>query len=75
MLSGRGSLAGKIWQAPMQQALNEFCIPKLAHNITIEVSKLGFNAELIGAATLVMENFEHIKDRVNHSMTLNDSLV
>jgi predicted NBD/HSP70 family sugar kinase len=63
VLSGRGSIAGKIWQAPIQQALNEYCIPKLAHNATIEVSDLGFKAELIGAATLVMENFEHIKER------------
>ena len=63
VLSGRGSIAGKIWQAPIQQALNEYCIPKLAHNATIGVSDLGFKAELIGAATLVMENFEHIKER------------
>lgn len=62
VLSGRGSTAGRIWQAPIQQALNEFCIPRLAHNTTIEVSRLGFKAELIGAATLVMENFETIKE-------------
>ena len=75
VLSGRGSLAGKIWQAPMQQALNEFCIPKLAHNITIEVSKLGFNAELIGAATLVMENFETIKKCKLSIPNMEESLV
>ena len=63
VLSGRGSMAGKIWQAPIQQALNEYCIPRLAHNATIEVSDLGFKAELIGAATLVMENYEHIKEQ------------
>ena len=62
ILSGRGSSAGRIWQAPIQQALNEFCIPRLAQNTTIEVSDLGFKAELIGAATLVMENFENIKE-------------
>ncbi len=75
VLSGRGSIAGKIWQAPIQQALNEYCIPRLAHNATIEVSDLGFKAELIGAATLVMENFEHIKERMNHSLVMNDSFV
>ncbi len=69
VLSGRGSIAGKIWQAPIQQALNEYCIPKLAHNATIEVSDLGFKAELIGAATLVMENFEHIKERKTELVT------
>ncbi|MBL7817139.1 MAG: ROK family protein [Saprospiraceae bacterium] len=62
VLSGRGSMAGKIWQAPIQQALNEYCIPKLSHNTTITVSELGYHAELIGAATLVMENFERIKE-------------
>ncbi len=71
VLSGRGSIAGKIWQAPIQQALNEHCIPRLAHNATIEVSDLGFKAELIGAATLVMENFEHIKEQNHQSLTMN----
>lgn len=58
ILSGRGSQAGKIWQTPIQQALNEFCIPRLAYNTEIIVSKLGFEAELIGAAALVIENYE-----------------
>jgi predicted NBD/HSP70 family sugar kinase len=58
VLSGRGSQAGKIWQTPIQQALNEFCIPRLAYNTEISISKLGFEAELIGAAALVIENYE-----------------
>ncbi len=58
VLSGRGSMAGKIWQAPIQQALNEHCIPRLALNTLIEVSELGQEAEQIGAAALVMENFD-----------------
>ncbi|OQP53636.1 ROK family protein [Niastella populi] len=58
ILSGRGSAAGKIWQAPIQQALNEHCIPRLSLNTEIEVSALGYNAELTGAAALVMENYE-----------------
>lgn len=58
ILSGRGSTAGKIWQAPIQQALNEHCIPRLAVNTAIETSTLGYEAELIGAAALVMENYE-----------------
>jgi predicted NBD/HSP70 family sugar kinase len=57
ILSGRGSAAGKIWQAPIQQALNEHCIPRLAVNTEIEVSALGYYAELTGAAALVMENY------------------
>ena len=58
ILSGRGSLAGKLWLAPIQQALNEHCIPRLAQGTGIELSTLGYDAELIGAATLVMENYE-----------------
>jgi len=56
VLSGRGSVAGKIWQTPIQQALNEHCIPRLAFNTRIEISTLGYDAELIGAAALVMDH-------------------
>ncbi|MEP7377660.1 MAG: ROK family transcriptional regulator [Chitinophagaceae bacterium] len=55
ILSGRGTLAGKVWQAPIQQALNEHCIPRLAVNTSVAVSTLGYQAELIGSAALVME--------------------
>jgi len=58
ILSGRGSLAGRIWQAPIQQALNEHCIPRLSASTEIVISSLGYQAEIIGAAALVMENFE-----------------
>lgn len=58
ILSGRGSSAGRIWQAPIQQALNEHCIPRLASNTEIEISSLGYQAEVTGAAALVMESFE-----------------
>jgi len=58
VLSGRGSIAGKVWRIPLQQALNEHCIPRLSHNTTIEVSGLGKDAELTGAAALVMDNYE-----------------
>jgi len=58
VVSGRGSFAGKIWSAPIQQAINEHCIPRLAANTSIEISTLGYTAELIGAAALVMENYE-----------------
>jgi predicted NBD/HSP70 family sugar kinase len=63
ILSGRGSRAGKIWQAPIQQALNEHCIPRLAQNTEIEISSLGHQAELTGAAALVMENYEKSDSR------------
>lgn len=58
VLSGRGSVAGKIWLAPIQQALNEHCIPRLGASTEIEISKLGYDAEVIGAAALVMEHYD-----------------
>ncbi len=58
IFSGRGSAAGKLWKAPIQQALHEYCIPRLASDTVIEISQLGYDAELIGAATLVMENYD-----------------
>jgi predicted NBD/HSP70 family sugar kinase len=58
VLGGRGSSAGKIWLAPIQQALNEHCIPRLCENTEIKISAFGYHAELIGAAVLVMEHYE-----------------
>lgn len=55
IISGRGAQAGQVWKAPIQQALNEHCIPRLAANTAIGISTLGYDAELIGAAALVME--------------------
>ncbi|MBV4360428.1 ROK family protein [Pinibacter aurantiacus] len=60
ILSGRGASAGRVWQAPIQQAINEHCIPRLAEKTSIEISSLSHHAELIGAAALVMEHFEKV---------------
>ena len=57
VLSGRGAAAGKLWLPPIQQAINEHCIPKIAEDIQIKISTLGQRADLIGAAALVMENY------------------
>lgn len=56
VLSGSGAIAGKILMAPIQQAINEFCIPWLAEQTEIEVSRLASDAKLLGAATLVIES-------------------
>jgi len=56
VLSGKGCEAGKVWLAPIQQALNELCIPALLNNTEVILSPLGSNAQLIGAAALVIEN-------------------
>lgn len=57
ILSGRGAEVGKILITPIQQALNKYCIPRLAEHTDVKVSQLGHDASLIAAAALVMENF------------------
>ncbi|WP_255486893.1 ROK family protein [Mucilaginibacter sp. SP1R1] len=56
VLSGLGTRAGKIMLAPIQQALNKYCIPRLADKTELLISTLGFDAGLLGATALVMEN-------------------
>ena len=56
VLSGRGAMAGKVWLPPIQQAINEHCIRRLAENIEIVVSDMAHQAELVGASALVVEN-------------------
>jgi len=56
VLSGKGSIVGKLWLAPIQQAINEHCIPRLTHFTEIKISNLNVKAQLIGGAALVIEN-------------------
>lgn len=63
LLSGRGAQAGRIWQAPVLQAVNEHCILRLAENTAVKVSQMGSRAELIGAAALVLENLVRTRTR------------
>jgi len=65
VLSGRGAAAGKLWLAPIQQAINEHCIPKIAEDTLIKVSTLEQGADLTGAASLVMENYDTLGQEGN----------
>lgn len=56
VLSGRGAVAGKILLPPVQQAVNEFCIPRIADQTSIVISELAADAELLAGASLVIEN-------------------
>jgi predicted NBD/HSP70 family sugar kinase len=58
VLSGRAAVAGKVMLPPIQQALNEFCIPRIASQTTIVQSELAENAQLLAAASLVIEHAE-----------------
>lgn len=60
VLSGRGAAAGKLWLAPIQQAINEHCIPKIAEDTQVKISILGQSADLTGTAALVMENYNNL---------------
>ena len=57
VLSGKGSVVGKLWLAPIQQAINEHCIPLLINFTEIKISDLKTKAQLIGGAALIVENF------------------
>ncbi len=67
VLSGRGVKVGKLILAPIQQALNKYCVPRLALETNIYISDIGFDAELIGAAILIMENIGKTKDYQKHN--------
>lgn len=58
VLSGRGAAAKKLLLPPVERAINEFCIPKLVENTEIVVSALGHKAELLGATSLVVEQYQ-----------------
>jgi predicted NBD/HSP70 family sugar kinase len=60
VLSGRGAAAGNMWKAPIQQALNEHCIPRMAEKTRLEISGFWKVAEIFGAASLVMEHFNTV---------------
>ncbi len=57
VLSGKGSIVGNLWMAPIQQAINEHCIPRLTKYTKFIISNLNIKAQLIGSAALVVENF------------------
>lgn len=69
VLSGRGARAEKILMAPIQQALTQYCIPRIMENTKIVTSKLGPDAGLIGAAALAMENGKLIEEHAVSKFT------
>jgi predicted NBD/HSP70 family sugar kinase len=78
ILSGKGSIVGKLWMAPIQHAINEHCIPKLTNYTEFLISDLNSKAQLIGSAALVIESlgglFRNKYQAVNNSQ-LDDNLI
>jgi len=56
VLSGRASKAGKFLLPPVQQAINDYSIPTITEGTEIILSKMGFDAQLVGSAALVVEH-------------------
>ena len=67
ILSGKGSVIGKLWLSPIQQAMNEHCIPHLTTYTQLAVSNLGNNAQLLGGVTTVIENLYKLSPQANIS--------
>jgi predicted NBD/HSP70 family sugar kinase len=63
VLSGKASVVGRLWLSPIQQAINEHCIPRLAHGTELMVSNLNSKAQLIGGAVLVVESIGEALER------------
>ena len=67
VLSGRGASAGNMLLAPIQQAINKYCIPRLSAYTKVIISTFSKSAELIGGSALVIENYDkkHSKQLIN----------
>lgn len=74
LLSGRGATAGFVLQPPIERAVNDHSIPRLAAGTAIEISGLGHEAELIGAACLVMENIDKVLIKSNITSLLKTAI-
>ncbi|SEN22924.1 Sugar kinase of the NBD/HSP70 family, may contain an N-terminal HTH domain [bacterium A37T11] len=56
VLSGRGAVVANLLMPPIQQALNKHCIKRISANTAIVISEIGYEAELLGGAVLVVES-------------------
>ncbi len=63
IISGKGTKIAQLLIPPIQQALNQHCISRLVNGTDLLISEIGFDAELIGSAILVMENYNTEKKR------------
>lgn len=58
VLAGRGAKIGRILMGPIQQALNQYCIPRLYKHTKLAISEIGNEAALLGAGALAIENLD-----------------
>lgn len=67
VISGRGVHAGKFLVAPIEQALNRYCIPRILESTRITTSALGSDASFKGAAALVIDHLLDIYEQESSS--------
>ncbi|SDT35214.1 transcriptional regulator, MarR family [Mucilaginibacter mallensis] len=60
VLSGKGREAGRVWLAPIEQAINELCIPTLLNESGVVLSPIEKFAQLKGTAGMVIENLDDV---------------
>jgi len=68
VLSGIGAIGGKVWLAPILQAINEHCIPKIAEHLHVKVSDMSVYAGIRGAAALVIDHYEELNIKKTHQL-------
>ena len=56
VLGGKLAKAKQFIMIPIQQTLNQYCIPRLRETTDIQISNLNEKAGLLGAVSLVLEN-------------------
>lgn len=61
ILGGNGSRVGHVYLPAIQQALNVYSIPRIAEKTKLQVSEIGPDGDLIGAACLVIDNTDFSK--------------
>src|SRR5690606_226036 len=61
VLSGKSASAGEFLLASAQQAQHTYAMPRMAGATSLNVYELASHAGLIGAAALVIDNFDKIR--------------
>jgi glucokinase len=56
ILGGQAALAGELLIAPLQERVNNLCLPAVGQSVSIVQSKHGSEANIVGAVTLALQD-------------------
>jgi len=56
ILGGQAALAGELLIAPLQERVNNLCLPALGQSVRIVQSTHGSEANIVGAVTLALQD-------------------